>query len=158
VARTVDAAMRSYVEMGKPKLFDQIAVNPAEPVNDRRALSIRVIIDAAEDGVTAHGCAKGPVRKGDVLDALSVRGGCVVIATDRMEIRCSAEAVRIFGEIRQRPGRAHPALLYVLAHELGHLLQRRPGEYAARVERVDLNASRTTKLEMLRTSCDPAST
>jgi hypothetical protein len=75
-----------------------------------------------------------------------------------MEVRCSASAIRIFGDVGQKTDRANPALLYVLSHELGHLYQRRVGEYAGRAERIDLNRDRASKLKDLQNSCDPTST
>ena len=158
VATTLKSASQAYVALGKPLLFDRVVVNPIRAVDDPRALRVYVVTDASKDGVDSRGCAKAPVRKDEPLDDLSVRGGCLVAAVDRMEIRCSAEAIRIFGDLRQRPGRAHPALLYVLAHELGHLYQKRVGEYVGRVDRIDLRADAPTQLQALRDSCDPALT
>lgn len=158
VSGALKAAAKAYAELGKPLFFDNVAVNPIKTVTEPRTLVAYIVSDAPKDRVTPQGCAKSPARKDDQLDDISVRGGCVVVAVDSMEIRCSADAVKIFGDLRQRPGRAHPALLYVLAHELGHLHQRRIGEYAGRVELVDLKNDTATKLSILRDSCDPAST
>ncbi len=158
VSGALNAAAKAYAELGEPLLFDDLAVNPTKAVTHPRTLVAYIVTDAPKEGVTPQGCAKSPAQKDDQLDDLSIRGGCVVVAVDSMEIRCSADAVKIFGDHRQRPERAHPALLYVLAHELGHLHQRRIGDYAGRVERIDLKNDRSTKLSILRDSCDPVST
>lgn len=158
VSRALNAAAKAYTDIGKPLLFDKVAVNPTTVVTEPRTLTAYVVTDATMDGVTQEGCVKSPVRKDEQLDDLSVRGGCVVVAVNNMEIRCSADAVKIFGDLSQRSGRDHPALLYVLAHELGHLLQRRIGEYAGRVEHIDLKNDTAIKLSILRDSCDPVST
>lgn len=99
-----------------------------------------------------------PVESDQPLDSLSVRGGCILVAVGHMEIRCSTSAIRIFGDVGQKIDRANPSLLYVLSHELGHLYQRRVGEYAGRAERIDLTLDRASKLKNLQDSCDPTST
>lgn len=157
VASTLARAATAFRELGKPLPFDDIRVNePATP--GRKTLVAYVVADANVEAVSPQGCAKGTVKSDQPLDPISVLGGCVLVAVDRMEIRCSATAIRIFGEVGQKPDRANPSLLYVLAHELGHLYQRRLGEYSGRVERIDLKRDRTSKLKDLQNSCDPTST
>ncbi len=158
VAETLTAAARAYASIGQPMLYDKVESNPAQAKALPRTVNIYVVNDAAKGQTSPQGCSTGPLRKDDELDALSVRGGCVVVAVDRMEIRCSSESVRQFSDVGSKPGRAHPALLYVLAHEVGHLYQRRVGEYSGRVETIDLKAPQAAKLETLRSSCDPSST
>src|SRR5262249_4910781 len=70
--------------------------------------------------------------KDEELDDMSVRGGCFVAAVDKPEIRCSADAVKLFADRGNGGLQPNPALLYVLAHELAHVLQKRAGEYAGR--------------------------
>ncbi len=108
--------------------------------------------------MSPQGCATAPIAKGEPLDTLSVRGGCVVVAVERMEMRCSSGALEIFAAIARRPGRANPALLYVFSHELAHLYQRRAGEYAGGIERIELKLDRASKVAALREACDPVST
>lgn len=157
VADTIERAASAYRENGKEFLFDSVVVNkPAPP--DRRALVVNIIKDANAGDLTPQGCARGAAKKDEPLDHLSVRGGCVVVAVERMEMRCSSSAVVLFGDVGTRSGRANPALLYVLAHELAHLYQRRLGEYSGRAERLDLAKSRPDKLKELQAACDPVST
>lgn len=158
VARPVTLASEAYRAMGKDLPFDSIAVNPGNAALGARVLAVQVVKDASKEGVSSEGCLTRTPGKSEPLDDRSVRGGCVVVAVERPQIRCSADAVRVFGELRNRPGREHPALLYVLAHELGHLHQRRLGEYAGRVERIDLSAKPADKLQFLKDACLPAST
>lgn len=158
-AATIRLAVKAYEALGKQLSFDEIIVNP-KPGNARtRALAVYVLTDASQSAVGKDGCvSKAPALvKGEELDAVSVRGGCVASGA-RTEVRCSSEAVQIFGRQGNRPGLANPALLYVLAHELGHILQRRPGEYAGRVEPIDLKQPQATKLEILRDACEPGMT
>ena len=158
VGEVLTAAANAYASLGQPLLYDKVETNPAQPSARPMTVNVYVVTDAAKGQTSPQGCSTGPVRRGDELDALSVRGGCVVVASDRMEIRCSSESVRQFSDVGGRTGRANPALLYVLAHEVGHLYQRRLGEYSGRVETIDLKAPLATKLETLRSSCDPTST
>lgn len=158
VASTLKRAAETYKEIGKPLPFDDVKVNEPAAAG-KKTLVAYIVSDANADGVTPQGCAKGGKLKNDEpLDPISVRGGCVLAAIDRMEVRCSASALRIFGDVGQKPGRANPALLYVLSHELGHLYQKRPGEYEGRAERLELNRDRASKLKDLQDSCDPTST
>ena len=157
VAQTLDSAIRAFRALDKALLIDAVEVNPAAPARRPNTLSAFVVLDAAPGKITPQGCPTAPLARGDPLDGLSVRGGCVIVALDTMEMRCSAGAITIFGNVDQRSDRANPALLYVLAHELAHLYQRRVGEYAGRVERIALIWDRAAKLKALRDGCDPVS-
>lgn len=155
-----DTLMRSagaYREIGKALPFDTVAINATGPVPER-TLSVFIVKDASAGDTTPEGCAKDPARKSAPLDPLSVLGGCVVVAADVMEMRCSSGAVRLFANIGQNPGRANPSLLYLMSHELGHLYQRHPGQYAGRTDIIDLTRDRTSKLKELQDACDPVST
>ncbi len=158
VADTLHRAVEAYSSIGKALAIETVEVNATTPSANAKTLIVYVVLDASQGDIDAQGCAKHPAQKGEFLDALSVRGGCVVVAVDKMEIRCSSDAVKIFANVSQRSGRASPALLYVLAHELAHLYQRRLGEYAGRTEKLDLSWDRATKLKALQDACDPAST
>jgi hypothetical protein len=87
-----------------------------------------------------------------------VRGGCLVAALDNLEMRCSSDAIKIFGSAGINQGQPHPALLYVLSHELAHVYQRRAGEYSAKLQRFNLSRDGKSKLKDLRDSCDPVIT
>ena len=115
-------------------------------------MSSRTVVEARSGRTAASSIG---TAKGDPLDAISVRGGCVGIAIDRPEIRCSSDAVKLFGDVGQRTGIANPALLYVIGHELAHLYQRRVGEYGGRAEVIDLQSAPAAKLKILRDACDP---
>lgn len=155
-AATIRLAAKAYEALGKPLPFDDVVSNPKLALSTPKSLAVYVVTDASGSTVGKDGCIarKPALVKGEELDAVSVRGGCVAAAA-RMEIRCSSDAVQMFGRQGERPGFANPALLYVLAHELGHILQRRPGEYAGRVEAIDLKQSQQAKLEILSDSCNP---
>ena len=152
---TLSAA--AFKAMGKALPFEGVVVNGAA-VPGKPTLTAFIVKDASASGVTAQGCAQGEPRADDTLDAISVRGGCVLVAVERMEVRCSSRAVRLFNDMGGKSGRANPALLYVLSHELGHLYQRRVGQYTGRAEKIDLKLDRAAKLQELQDSCDPAST
>ncbi|TKB88262.1 MAG: hypothetical protein E8D43_00110 [Nitrospira sp.] len=159
VATTVRLAMNAYKALGKQLPFDEVIVNPEEIPRAANSLIVYVVTDASIGAVGKDGCIvnRPALISGDEIDLISVRGGCSASA-GKIEVRCSSEAVQMFGRQGDRPGLANPALLYVLAHELGHILQRRPGEYAGRVEAIDLNQSQSAKLEALRESCEPGLT
>ena len=152
VGRTLRDAATVYATLP----FDAVAVNPSGAAQGERVLRVFIVTDAAKDGTSREGCAKAAPGRDDALDPWSIRGGCVVTALDRLELRCSSEAVRIFGEMKGRPDRANPALLYVLAHELGHVSEDRMGEYSGRLERIDLAKPADQKLRQLKDACEPA--
>lgn len=155
-ASTIRLAMKAYTALGKPLPFNVVVANPKTAPSGAESLAVYVVTDASASSVGKDGCIfkKTTFVKSEELDAVSVRGGCVAVA-GTMEVKCSSEAVQIFAKQGDRPGRANPALLYVLAHELGHILQRRPGEYAGRVEPIDLKQTQEAKLDTLKDSCDP---
>jgi hypothetical protein len=158
VAETIGRAAQTYKELERPLPFDKVAVNPKALTSDAGTLAVYVVTDANVDGVRADGCASRPPAKDETLDKLSVRGGCVAVGQGRPELRCSSRAIGLFGRIGNKDGRANPALLYVLAHELGHIYQRQVGEYEGRAARIDLAQPRAAKLQSLKDSCEPTST
>lgn len=121
-------------------------------------LHVYIVKDSSKTAPGSSGCTLHPPTTNDERDTLSVRGGCLRTSSDAMEVRCSAEAARLFADTGNELDRESPALLYVLAHEFGHLYQRQSGEYIGRVEVIDLKAERGAKLTQLQSSCDPAST
>lgn len=157
VETTLTLASEAYAALKTPLPFDRIVVNPGTPAPDARTLTVYVVFDASEGQVDEAGCIahEPPLVDGEGLDDISVRGGCLAIAGTTPEIQCSSEAVYTFGRSHGQPESANPALLYVLAHELAHILQRRPGEYAGRVEPIELELSQQEKLQALRDSCEP---
>lgn len=147
-----------YVAEGRARLFDQVLVNPESPPKEASVLAIYVVSDAARGAVDARGCSKRAPRDSDERDDLSVNGGCVVVAVDRKEVRCSSDAVSFLGDMHGRPDREHPALLYVLAHEIGHIYQRHRSNYSGRVATIELKRPLVEKIEVLKSSCDPRGT
>ncbi|AMK79280.1 MULTISPECIES: hypothetical protein [Methylomonas] len=158
-ATTIRLAMKAYEVLGKPLPFDEVIVNPTVAPPTPKSLAVYVVTDATMSTVNKKNCVfkKPAVVQGEELDPISISGGCVA-AAGKMEVRCSSEAVQMFGKQGERTGLANPALLYVLAHELGHILQRRPGEYAGRVEPIELKQPQAAKLDILRESCEPGLT
>jgi hypothetical protein len=158
VSETLDRTIRTYHALGKPLPIERVEVNQSTSSDNAKVLNVTIVHDAAQGKVSPQGCATAPIANGEPLDALSVRGGCIVVAVERMEMRCSSRALDIFSYIGQRAGRANPALLYVLAHEFAHIYQRRGGEYAGGVERIELSLERGKKVSALRDACDPVNT
>lgn len=157
VSETLARSAAAYEAIGKALPFETVAINETGQVRGR-TLSVFIVKDASAGDTTPQGCAKSPASKGDPLDELSVLGGCIVVSADVMEMRCSSGAVRLFANAGQNQGRANPGLLYLMSHELGHLYQRRPGQYAGRTELIDLTRDRASKLKELQDACDPIST
>ena len=157
VDRTVRRAIRAYQGLGKTLPIETVEVNARSPSRAAKALGVFIVRDAARADVKADGCAGRSPDKSEPLDKLSVRGGCVITATSSMEMRCSSTAVRIFGASRAREGREDPALLYLVAHELAHVVQGYAGAYSGREEPIALKDGQAAKLQMLRDVCDPVS-
>lgn len=157
IEATLKRAIATYAAMGKPLPINAVAINPASPSTDPKTLDVYVVLDAPKDATDAGGCASRAPGETDPVDALSVLGGCVITAVDHAEMRCSSSAVQVFAKAGRSQERESIALLYVLSHELAHLFQNRLGEYAGRVERIDLSAAPSVKLDSLREACDPIS-
>lgn len=158
VEKTTARLVARYRDIGKELSIDQITVNPRSATTNPKSLRLLVVNDAAENGVDAAGCSTRTMRKDDTLDALSIRGGCFVASASPAEIRCSADAIRLFVENKVKNGPENPALPYVIAHELGHVFQQRTGEYSGRVEVLKLSDSTEVKLGQLRERCAPTNT
>lgn len=158
-AKTISAALKAYAALGSALPIDEVIINPGPRQVPAKALGVYVVSDASASSTGRDGCVRSTpaLVKGQELDGFSVRGGCVASA-DMLEVRCSSSAVQSFGKQGDRPGLANPALLYLLAHELWHIKQRRPGEYAGRVELIDLKMPRKEKLQTLQASCEPGMT
>ena len=158
-AKTIGLALRAYADLGTSLPISDVVVNPSSSQLPARTLGIYVLSDASASAVGKDGCprTKIPLVNGEELDAVSVRGGCVA-AADKLEVRCSSSAVQLFGRQGDRPALANPALLYLMAHELWHIKQQRPGEYAGRVELINLKQPREAKLQALQASCEPGMT
>jgi len=155
VREAASRAVSSFKVIGRALPFDAVVVNPQSPPSDG-VLAVYVVRDASADQVDRLGCARSSSHFGTkALDALSVRGGCLVSPQRLNEIRCSAAAVSAFmgPDTQGRP--SSPALLYILAHELAHIHQGRRGEFAGRVERIALDQSCDAKLRQLRDGCMP---
>ena len=157
--RTIEFALKAYAELGTPLPIDAVVANPKSAQLAVKTLGVYVLFDASVGSISKDGCVRTapPLVKGEPLDELSVRGGCVA-APGKLEIRCSSSAVQLFGKQGDRPGLANPALLYLLAHELWHIMQQRPGEYAGRVEYIELKKPREEKLQILQSTCEPGIT
>ncbi|WP_244788354.1 hypothetical protein [Cupriavidus pauculus] len=155
VKSAIDRAAAAYKQHGRSLPFQAVSVNDVG--SSSAGLRVYIIKDSSKDATSPSSCKLRAPTKDDELDALSVRGGCVLTSADAMEIRCSAQATRIFSDTGNKLNRESPALLYVLAHELGHLYQRESGDYSGRAEVIDLKADRAAKLAQLQSSCDPAS-
>ena len=158
VKNTAERAVSQYKALGKDIKVDRVIVNPAKPPVDARTMAVYVITSAASDAVAPNGCASRKIRKGEAVDRISVRGGCFVKSAISPAIMCSAEAVKIFAFAGEKTDRIGPGLLYVLAHEIGHIYQRREGEYSGRVIQLRLATDPATKLEQLRDRCTPTMT
>jgi hypothetical protein len=158
VRETVERATATYQALGKPLPFSRIEVNPKTAAVSDATLTVWLVRDASKGAVDEAGCSNRPAAMGEELDGLSVRGGCFVAAVGTPEISCSADAVKLFADRGSGGLRPNPALLYVLAHELAHVLQKRAGEYSARAVTLTVSQDQAARLQMLRGNCDPVST
>ena len=164
VRGAIERAFAAYRAIGIALPVTAVSVNGApagSPTSERaRTLAVQIVRDAARDKVDRQGCSStsGQLSRGEALDAVSIRGVCVAVAVEAPEVRCSAANLALFARVGQRTERANPALLYVLAHELAHLHQRRVGEYTGRTETIDLAGPVPRKIEALRSACEPGST
>jgi hypothetical protein len=158
VKATLLSVADAYVGDNRPRLFNTVEVNPRKPLVNPNTMAVYIISDAAVGSTNAQGCATAPPEDGEKLDEFSVAQVCIALPNDRPEIRCSAQAVKIFSGSASSAAKESSGLLYVLAHEVAHLYQRRAGEYAGRIEVLDLKQNREQKIKIMREACDPPST
>lgn len=157
VKLTILAAKNAYNTLGKILPFEDIVINPVKSINNKKNLNVYIVSDASISSVGKNGCisSQPALIKDENLDEISVKGGCIALASDYPEIRCSKEAIQVFSKKNNQSDIQNPALLYVLAHELAHILQRHEGEYSGGVETIELNQSKEKKLNILKESCKP---
>src|SRR5581483_9102859 len=93
---TLKRAIDAYAALNKALPIAAIAVNPPSPSTDGKTLDVYVVKDAANGTTDAAGCASRIPSATDSVDPISVRGGCIITAVERMELRCSSSAVDIF--------------------------------------------------------------
>lgn len=155
VSATLGRAIAAFVEMGKHLPVETVDVNSTVPAIRPKVLRIYIVTDAAVGKTDSHGCATATPKDSDKLDQLSVRGGCIVVALELAEIRCSAGAVKLFATTGRNNAGESAALLYLLSHELAHIQQNRIGEYVGRTEQITLANPVAIKLQKLRDACDP---
>lgn len=158
VLKTINRAAQTYKEVGKALPFDSVVINRSNNNPTERVLSVYIISEASISSVDANGCATRPVALGEKLDPITVQDGCLIDGINSLEMRCSSRAVALFGNTGNKEGRENPSLLYVLAHELGHVYQREPGKYAGQSLRFDLSQPRKVKLQALKDACEPSFT
>jgi hypothetical protein len=158
IRTTLQRSIDLYAAEGIALAVDGFSINAPKQKPTPRHLRVYVVTDAGEQRVDAKDCLKAAIQEGEPLDALSVRGGCVVRGDNALELHCSAQAVSIFSARGRRTDRENPSLLYVLSHELAHVHQRRAGEYSGRTEYLALDAQPAEKLRTLQQYCAPAMT
>jgi hypothetical protein len=153
VKETLERSAAVYKAIGKPLPFDTVAVNPTHASNQLGTLTVYILRDAAAAAAKSNVCARAIPDKEDVLDDLSVTGGCETQLVGAPELRCSSRAVRLFGDRGNKIGRQNPALLYVLSHELGHVYQGARGDYSERVAAFKKAQMESDRLSQLREYC-----
>ncbi len=147
VQEALSHAISAFGKLGTPLGITAITVNAPAIADRTTTLSVNVVRPPS------RACA---AKSTNQLDRISAGSVCLADG-DTLQIICSINALRaLIGP--QTRGRSSPALLYVLSHEIGHVFQRRIGEYAGRVEEIRLDAARSDKLDALRTWCGPAMT
>ncbi len=156
VEQAAKVAISGYKVLGEPLPIDRVVVNPANG-HASESLAIVIVKDAHVDQVDEAGCLGGNQDSQELSaqDSMSVRGGCVVLAGQGHEIRCSSTAIEMFSESASEGGPANPTLLYVLAHELAHLAQGHQGEFIGKIHHLSLSGPIEQKWGNLRRACDP---
>ena len=126
VLNTLVEALKQSKEL-KDLPYDGIAINPIS--FSPRILQLHLIRDAERDTLGADGCPTTSSQASREWDDLTVRGICRVRSG---RIYCSADAVEgaLKGDVSHRGNGVSPLLLYVFAHELGHIAAQDPGTSA----------------------------
>ncbi|HYO69849.1 MAG TPA: hypothetical protein VEU33_27605, partial [Archangium sp.] len=111
---------------------------------EKRRLKLFLVKDAYENQVGENGCVLSDTTASGMPDRLTITSFCEASAPDT--VTCSSGAIRALLE----QDASGSAVLFVLAHELGHLLL--PGHTGAAYDRytvVPRNQSRQQKLDLL---------
>jgi|CXWL01.1.fsa_nt_gi hypothetical protein len=140
---TLVADVRSAADLARRTIapfLDGVAINP-RTTPDARTLTVEIVR-------TPGGCGVG-----DPPDELSVTDGVCFAERGAPRIRCSAEALNALTEGDRKGGRASSALLYVIAHEVGHVQQGKAGEFQGKRAVVHLQRTEHAKWLELRQLC-----
>ena len=93
------------------------------------------------------------LENNSVRDAISVKGVCNVSTQKHISLRCSSGALKILLGRYLPEGSASPSILYLLAHELGHLAMTEKGKFTSTGKALPLSADSKKKLKWLRQGC-----
>jgi hypothetical protein len=128
----------------------QVAVNRTDAPG---MLKVLVVKDGWMGMVGSGGCptSTAPPEPGAEPDALSVSGVCTVYGAT--EIRCSSGAIHALLKADRDGVLGHPALLFVLAHEMAHIALGHIGHFTDGRLTLDLSASEQEKVSSLVRSC-----
>ena len=137
--------------------IEKVEVNPQASNADPKTLRVFIVRDAARADVKSDGCVSGRPARTDPLDAISVRGACVVLSGTGMEMRCSSAAVRISAPSGPARAGKSGAALHPGARACAYL-QGKAGAYSGGEGRITLKDNQAGKLQLLRNGCDPVST
>ena len=156
VERALSDAADAYRREGRALPFTRFTFGGAATVAPA-TLRVEIVTDAAAGEVNAQGCpgARRGGRGAREPDDYTVRGVCEVEPESNL-LRCSRGALAAVLGSEQPDAPASAALLYVIAHELGHILQQKSGHFSGRVQTIDLASTAERKLTQLRRGCERA--
>ncbi len=162
LTRILNALRRSRApvtwEGGGAVPFQSIAINDGGV--DTGMLHVELVRDAARDAVDAEGCPRGEPASADSgeRDERSVDALCQALPVAGVGIiRCSAEGLAALTAEDRRRQRSSPALIYVLAHELSHLVHGDGRSFLPAAQVVDLAVPASAKWNVVTLGCDPRS-
>jgi hypothetical protein len=149
-----DATRRAldHYRLGDPvaRTITGISLNSASA--DASVIELYIVKDAFRDEVDSGGCVPGaPKPRGDSFDLLTVTDVCH--SSDNRHIFCSAGSIRTLLDSRASAGPS-PSLLYLMAHELAHLLGGSAGGFHSPPATISGSLDARSKIAALKKGCE----
>jgi hypothetical protein len=129
---TVQSSLDAFAKNKINLPFDSVIINPTQPIQDNQ-LVVELISN------------NGPQCQSQVP-----LGVCSVSKRESNKIKCDAQALTIFSPLT----RPNPSLLYLFAHEIGHIHQRQSGTFTPQLSSINLGDSVPNRIKTIKNGCD----
>jgi len=136
------------------KTVSAVSINSYQ--NGDGTLNIQIITDADFRRVDHQGCAPKVTEEIDVVAdrfTQSTSGMCAVEFTPAPLLKCSASSIDLLMKDAKDPYHPSESLLYILAHELSHVLHHDKAAFAPLLVRIALSDAVEQKWSSLRDVC-----
>lgn len=153
VRTTIAVALANWPSDAGRLPFAQAVVNRAP--SNAQDLAVEIVTDVPAGRADPRGCAMAfqIADRQNGPDEVSVKGVCTAVLTPQAMMRCSGGALSALIRSERNRNRPSPALLYVISHELGHIAERKIGQFSGAGILVNLAATHEAKWRQLTSAC-----